>query len=251
MTLKFGKTPARPEAMKFKFANYALSSKLPKPPKNFGHEAAVGKDWGMMANDKWGCCVLAGAAHESMLWTRMSQNCIDATFTDANVLAAYSEITGFNPNDPNTDQGTDMKEAASYRRKTGITDSKGNVHKVAAYLSVAPGNLTEHYQALYLFGAVGIGIECPSNVIDQFDAGKPWSVTKGTKIEGGHYIPTVAKRTHLECVTWGRIQGMTTGFFGKYNDESVAYLSEEMLDNRKSPEGFDYDALLADLNSLK
>lgn len=249
--MKFGKKPACPEAMKFKFANYAVSRKLPKPPKTFGHEAAVGKDWGMMANDRYGCCVLAGAAHESMLWTRMSKNCPDSSFTEANVLAAYSAITGFNPADPNTDQGTDMKDAASYRRKTGIIDKDGNAHKIAAYLAIEPGNITQLYQALYLFGAVGIGIECPSNLIDQFDKGKPWSVTRGTSIEGGHYIPLVAKRNHLMCVTWGREQGMTAGFVGKYCDEAVAYLSEEMLDDRKSPEGFDYDALLADLNSLK
>jgi hypothetical protein len=249
--MKLGKTPARPEAIKFKFSAFANAAALPKPPKNFGHEVAVGKDWGVLGNDRHGCCVLSGAAHESMLWTRMSKTCPDATFTEQNVLDAYSAITGFNPNVPNTDNGTDMKDAASYRRKTGITDSAGNVHKVAAYLSVDPTNLTEHYQALYLFGAVGIGFQFPSSAMSQFDKGKPWGVVKGASIEGGHYVPTVAKRGHLMCVTWGREQAMTTGFFGRYNDESVVYLSDEMLDDRKSPEGFDYDALLASLNSLK
>ncbi|MDB5177525.1 MAG: hypothetical protein JWN75_1193 [Candidatus Saccharibacteria bacterium] len=250
--LKFGKTAARPEAVKFKFANYADKKVLPKPPRSFGHEASVPKTkWGMLANDQYGCCVLAGAAHESMLWTRMSKTCPDSEFSEAGVLAAYADITGFKPSDPATDNGTDMKDAASYRRKVGILDKNNERHKIAAYLSIDPTNLTEHYQALYLFGALGIGIQCPSNVIDQFDAGKAWSVTKGTKIEGGHYVPLVARRNTLMCVTWGKTQGMTAGFFGKYNDESIAYLSEEMLENRKSPEGFDYDALLADLNSLK
>lgn len=249
--MKFGKKPARPEAVKFKFANYANSAALPKPPKTFGHEVIAGGDYGMLGNDQFGCCVFAGAAHESMLWTRSSKTCPDANFTRENVLSDYSAVTGFDPNKPDTDQGTDMKEAASYRRKTGIVGSGGERHKIAAYIAVDPSNLTQTYQALYLFGSLGIGIQCPSNIIEQFDKKKPWSVTKGTTIEGGHYIPLVAKRNTLLCVTWGRLQGMTTGFFGKYNDESLAYLSEEMMDNRKSPEGFDYDALLRDLNSLK
>ena len=56
------------------------------------------------------------------------------TFNNQSVLKDYSAVTGFNPNDPNTDQGTDMQVAASYRRKTGVLDAAGKRHKVIAYL---------------------------------------------------------------------------------------------------------------------
>lgn len=246
--MKLGKKPARQGAMKFKLANYIDLSALPKPPKTFGHEGLIGSDWSMLGNDQYGDCVWAGAAHETMLWNKTAGRTV--TFDDKAVLSDYSAVTHFNPSDPNSDQGTDMVEAASYRRKTGIADAQGNRHQVAAYLSIKPGSLTEHYIAMYLFGAVGIGIEFPASAMDQFNKGKNWSVVSGSRVEGGHYIPLVAKRTNLECVTWGKIQKMTLGFFRKYNDESVAYVSEEALTNNKSPEGFDSAQLQADLAKL-
>ena len=89
LPFKLGKKPARPGAVKFKLAN----------------------------------CVWAGAAHETMLWNKEAARTI--TFNDQSVLKDYSAVTGFNPNDPNTDQGTDMQVAASYRRKTGVHDAAG------------------------------------------------------------------------------------------------------------------------------
>lgn len=248
MELKLGKKPARPEAVKFKLSSFVDFSKLPKPPAKFGHENLVA-DYQMLGNDNYGDCVFAGAAHETMIWNACAGKKV--TFTDKSVLSDYSAVTGFNPADPNTDQGTDMKEAASYRRTTGILDANGNRHKIAAYLSIAPGNLLEHYVAMYLFGAIGIGIQFPSTAMDQFNKHKTWSVVKGSSIEGGHYLPLVAKRKSIQCITWGAVQGMTTGFFGKYNDESIALISEEALVGRKSPEGFDYDKLIQWLNELK
>jgi hypothetical protein len=248
--LKLGKTPAR-NLVSFKLSQFADFSQLPKPPKRFGHETPFApKAWGMLGNDNYGDCVFAGAAHETMLWNKECGK--DVVFNESAVLSDYSAVTGFDPNDPYTDQGTDMKQAASYRRKTGIVDANGVRHKIAAYLSIDPGNIQEHYVALYLFGAVGIGILFPGSAMDQFNKGKTWSVVRGTPTPNeGHYIPLVAKRYHLECVTWGQVQPMTLGFLSKYNDESVVYLSESMLTDRKSPEGFDYDTLVKYLNQLK
>ena len=247
-TLKLGKTAARAGAMTFKLSNYINKKVLPKPPAQFGHEGLIPATWGMLGNDRYGDCVFAGAAHETMLWNAEAGKKV--AFTDNAVLSDYSAVTGFNPKKPNTDQGTDMVVAASYRRKTGIMDASGKRHRVSAYLSIKPGDLTEHYLAMYLFGAVGIGIEFPSSAMDQFNAGKPWDVVSRSKIEGGHYIPLVAKRANIECVTWGKLQPMTTAFFQKYNDESVAYVSAEALTNNKSPEGFDAAQLQADLAAL-
>lgn len=246
---KLGKKPARPHLMKFKLSDFVDYSKLPKPPTVFGHEKII-PQWDMLGNDKYGCCVFAGSAHETMMWNKEAGRIVP--FNDKAVLSDYSTVTGFNPNDPNSDQGTDMLEAASYRRKVGIVDATGQRHKIAAYLSIKAGDLKEHLVALYLFGAVGIGINFPSSAMEQFDKGKKWSVVRRSPLEGGHYIPLVAKRKEgLVCVTWGKLQPMTLSFFREYNDESVVFLSEERLINRKSSEGFDYDKLVSCLNTLK
>lgn len=86
--------------------------------------------------------------------------------------------------------------------------------------------------------------------MDQFNAGKPWSVVPGPAPTGGHYIPLVAFRKNLECVTWGRIQQMTPQFFKTYCDEAWAILSPEMLKAGKSLEGFNLAQLQADLKAV-
>jgi len=70
LALKLGKKPARPGAVKFKFANFLLKPKLPTPPKVFGHEGLIGANWAVLGNDHYGDCVWAGAAHETMLWNK-------------------------------------------------------------------------------------------------------------------------------------------------------------------------------------
>lgn len=248
--MKTGKKPARPDAVKFRLRDFVNPAALPKPPRTFGHEDHIGRaDWGMLGNDTAGDCVFAGACHETMLWC--SEAGIKTRFTAENALADYAALTGFDPAKPETDNGTDMTEAASYRRKTGIVDAGGKRHTIAAYLKIDPGNLTEHYQALYLFGAVGIGILFPDYAMDQFDAGKPWTLRRVPTPQDGHYIPLVAKRSHIECVTWGQAQPMTAGFFGAFNDESLAYVSLDGLVNNKSPEGFDAAGLIAALGKVK
>ncbi len=233
---------------KFRLSKYIDLSRLPKPPARFGHEDLV-PIWQMLANDQYGDCVWAGAAHETMLWSREG-DAPDADFDDHSVLSDYSAVTGFDPANPDSDRGTDMQQAAAYRRNVGILDSSGNRHKVAAYLAIDPGNLQEHYVAIYLFGAVGMGLELPSSAMDQFDAGQPWRKVSHSSIAGGHYVPLVAREDFIYCVTWGKLQAMSPTFFRTYNDESIAYVSEEALTNKLSPEGFDYATLVKDLNAL-
>jgi len=245
--MKLGKKPARPGAFRLRLRDYLVT--LPTPPAEFGHDGLVATDWGMLGNDRVGDCVLAGGAHETMLWT--AEGGAPASFNDAGVLADYSAITGYNPADPSTDQGTDMQQAAAYRRATGLIDAAGNRHKVAAYLAITAGDLNEHLVAAYVFGAVGVGITFPDSAMAQFNAGQPWDVVAGSTIEGGHYVPLVASRGGLlQFVTWGKLQAATPAFFQANNDESVVYLSEETLANGVDLEGFNLDQLRADLAAL-
>jgi hypothetical protein len=251
LALKLGKTPARRGAVKFKMMTYLKKPELPTPPQIFGHQKLIGASWGMLGNDNYGDCVWAGAAHETMLWNKEAGT--SASFNNKGVLSDYSAVTGFKPNDPSTDNGTDMQQAASYRRKTGVLDSKGKRHKVGAYLALPPGDIDQLALAIYLFGATGIGIKFPNSAMDQFNAGKPWDVKAGAKIDGGHYIPGLGrdKNGNIIVVTWGKLQLMTPAFYKKYCDEVVAYVSKEALKGDTSPEGFKYAQLVSDLNALK
>ncbi len=246
--LHLGKLPARPGAVSLKLASYLVPTQLPTPPAQFGHDSQVGM-WQMLGNDTVGDCVIAGALHETMLWTSIGSTVIPVSTSAA--ITNYSAITGYVPGDPSTDRGTDVAVAASYRRHTGIVDAAGKRHKVGAYLAITPGDVQQHLVALYLFGAVGIGIRFPQSAMDQFNNGQPWDVVPGSPIEGGHYIPAVARRGgQTVIVTWGREQPMTDAFLQTYNDESYAYVSAEYLKAGKSPEGFNLAQLKTDLAAV-
>jgi hypothetical protein len=250
--VKLGKHAATFDPRDLKFAEFVPGvGSLPKHPARFGHEHVVGKSaWGMLGNDAHGDCVFAGAAHEHMLWERAGGAPV-ATFTAANVLADYGKVTGFDPATGKNDNGTITREAMSFRRRTGVADGAGTRHKIGAFLSLDPGNWDMLLEAVYLFGAVGIGIEFPDSAMDQFNAGAPWDVVAGASIDGGHYIPLVAKRNRLVCVTWGRTQEMTRRFYSRYCDEAWAIVSTEIVaDDGKSPEGLDLPALLSALQDV-
>ena len=248
MSYKLGKKPARTGAIKLRFAAYADAAALPTPPAVFGHAGLI-SSWPMFANDQYGDCVWAGAAHETMLLTKETGNTI--TFTDADVLSDYAAVTSFNPSDPSTDQGTDMQVAASYRRKTGIIDATGHRHTVASYLALKPGNIQDILLAAYLF-VCGVGLQLPSSALDQAAKRQVWDVVQGSPSEGGHYVPLFGRQADglLVFVSWGAIQMATQHFVQTYCDEAIAYLSQEDLVNQKSPEGFDYATLTADLARL-
>src|SRR3954453_12473384 len=68
---QLGKKHTRKDAVKFKLRDFVDIDAIPRPPRTFGHEAGpqkLGSGWGMLGNDNYGCCVWAGAAHETMLW---------------------------------------------------------------------------------------------------------------------------------------------------------------------------------------
>jgi hypothetical protein len=258
MPLLLGKEPATYDHRDLQFAHYIDQAKLPPYPKVFGHEALIAQ-WQMLGNGPdpsvdpgfqgAGNCVFAGGDHETMLWNTEGGHPV--VITGKQAISDYSAVTGYNPVTGANDDGTDVRTALKYRQKIGLLDANSKRHKIGAYLALEPGNLQHLYEALYLFGAVGIGIQFPSSAMDQFNAGKPWSVVSGRqKIEGGHYVPLVALRSNLVCVTWAQLQQMTVGFYKEHCDECFAILSPEMLANGVSLEGFDLSALQTDLAAL-
>jgi len=250
---KLGKKPAAPRPTDFNYTDFAAAVQLPSVPSRFGHGTAYA-DWKMLGNDHYGDCVWAGAAHEHMLLNKViHQN--DVSFDDSTVLGDYAAATGFDPNDPSTDNGTDVHDALSYRRHIGIADATGTRHLIGAYVSLDPKNWDHLEQAAYIFGAVGIGFEFPASAMDQFNAGEPWDYVAGAKIEGGHYVPVVGSLhapDQASAITWGKRQVFTRDFYEHYNDEAWAYITPEQLrSDGTGLHGFDMEKLNTFLATLR
>lgn len=245
---KLGKKPARPEAVKFRFGAFFDKRKLPVPPKRFGY-TDVGRPWGMFGNDKYSNCVFVGAAHEHMLWAKARR----PVFRTDEILQDYGAVTGFDPANLETDQGTDMQEAASYRRKVGISDAFGTRYTVDAYVALRIGSAEDLALATYLTGATGVGLMFPDYAMEQFDNHHPWAVLKDQPDPiGGHYVTCVGRNSlgNFMVVTWGRLHAMTPAFFERYCDEALAYINIDWLSSGLTPEGFKADELRHNLAAL-
>jgi hypothetical protein len=251
--LKLGKREATTDARDLLLSNYLDAAvALPEPPKVFGF-GRIYSDWGMLGNNQYGDCVFAGSDHETMLWNKVRHGHDVEMSADA-ALADYSDVTGFNPNDPNTDQGTYVRDALKYRKATGVRDALGNRHKIAAYVALSPKDWHQLLTASYIFGAVGMGFEFPNSAMDQFYADEPWDVVPGATIEGGHYVPVVGTTNSVvqgTCITWAKRQVFTRAFYETYNDEAWAMLSEEQIrSDGTGLHGLNLEQLKADLAAL-
>lgn len=225
-----------------------LSSNLPTPPEKFGHASLIVPH--MYKNNELGDCAIAGSIEEIRLLN--AERGVTVPFSDTTAVTNYSAVTGYDPADPSTDGGTDVHDLYEYRQKTGFIDDAGQRHKLAVYVGLTPGDWDELVQALYLFTTVGLGINVPDYAQDQFADGGPWDVKRGHhQIVGGHYIPAVARDGDIvSIITWGAVLGMTQRFYEHFNNIAVVHLTDEMLTGGKTIDGFDRDALVADLQQF-
>lgn len=205
----------------------------------------TGGDWGMLGNDQYGDCVWADTGHALMLRTANASQIIIPTTEQ--VLAAYSAHTGFDPANPNSDQGDDETSATEYLQQVGFLG-----HKADAIASVDQTNLDHVKWCVQLFGHSRIGLNLPQAAMDQMDAGTPWDVGGDTTIIGGHDVPIFGyDYAFFYVCTWGKIQKMTTAFFQAYCEEAHAEIYSDWIRSQgTAPSGFDLDTLVSDLSTV-
>ena len=250
MNLKLGKRPV--DIVRYnkrlRLSDYTdISGLLSQIPPDFGNENLF-SDWGMLGNDKVGDCVIADAHHRVMLWNKV--NGIDVPMTTDGALADYAAITGYNPVTGANDNGTNMQDSMNYGITTGYIDGNNNRHKIVGFVALEQGNWDQLRVALWLFDNVSIGIQFPDTAMVQFSQDKIWDVSRKYKIEGGHDVLIAGLRSsNPQAITWGKVQPMTPRFYNTFNDETYVSFSEEDLKDGKSPEGFDRDTLVSDLQA--
>ena len=247
-----GRLPAEPARPHLKFSAY-LVPKLPAPPASSDWLSPVPvASWGVLGNAEWGDCTCAGVAHKRIGDVYVNQGTV-LKVTDKQTLALYSAITGFDPNagpsgNNPTDQGAVCQDVLDYWRRHGFLGEK-----IVAFAKVDISNLTEVKQAIGLFGQIYTGMNFPGSAMDQFNAGQPWDVVRGARIEGGHCVTIGAyDENGLECVTWGQVQKMTWKFFQKYFEEAWVIVTPDMINPKtgKDVAGYDLYTLGQDFSGL-
>lgn len=192
--------------------------------------------WGMDGNDQVGDCTCADVDHEIKA-DQVAAGNPEVVSTAAEVLAAYSAITGYDPSQTQpdgsnpTDQGAEMQDVRAYWQKTGFTLG-GQAHKILMFAEIAASNVNLLRWALDQLGAVGLGVNLPSTALDQFNAGQPWTVVPGASNEGGHAIAYLGYDADWDYVlTWGQVQKVTHDWIAQYVEEAWVVLTEDFVNS--------------------
>jgi hypothetical protein len=232
-----------------------LTPDLPKPP--FDYQLGRGFDVPMFANDQYGDCTCVSHGHRILVQERHARQRETPISTD-DVLAAYSAVTGFDPDRPETDNGAYMLDVLNYMRRTGMGREKdGTRHQITAYAKVDHTDLQEVRTAIALFGGLYIGIWLPLSAQWQdlmaWDLPSEGDAGDGTPGSwGGHAVYANGyDRRGVDFYTWSEPAHMTWEFWTNYVDEAYAVISEDFFRKTgKSSRGFDTAQLNAFLRGL-
>lgn len=246
---QLGKRSPKLDPRTFKLSDFTVGIEPLNPP-TYGGYTEPGILWPVYGNDLIGDCAIAAWLHMIGLWTETAIG-KESIFTKDDAIKAYSDVSGYVPGDPSTDNGCFLLDVLNYARKKGI-----NGHKIGAYVSVNWRNWRELHMAINWFGGVYIGLQMPLTAQNQDVC---WQVpTTGPVgdaspgLWGGHCVNVVRYTPHSKTVvSWGREFYMSNGFYGSYTDEAYAIVSADWLNGLGlSPTGLDIAGLRSALASL-
>jgi hypothetical protein len=235
--LKLGKSPAKRDSHTLKFAAL-LKARIAVPKAYDFDNQHPGVPTPMFANDRYGDCVMAGRAHQTLRFELAEQKKM-ISISDQDVIQEYLKETG------GADNGLVVLNSLQEWQTAGWLVGTAN-YKIRAFSELQLGNHNEVMQAIVLDIGVGLGLGLPLSAQAQFETGRPWDVVRGTRGAvnswGGHYV-FVRGYTEVGpvCVTWGQNQQMTWAFFDKYCDE--AYAIFDAVDTQKIKQHVDRDWL--------
>lgn len=243
---KLGKQKAKFDSRTLQLGRYLTA--LPNPPAALSWTKNV-TSFGSMLNTDLGCCTISAVGHAVQVWTENLGK--EITVADSVIENYYEKWDGYNPADPSTDQGG--IELDVLKKWQG---SDFDSHKLDAFASVSPSNLTHIKQSIQLFGGVYMGVELPLSAQNQkvWDVAPWWSWTSSDPGSwGGHamWVPAFNVKGPIG-ITWGMLKQMTWRFWNKYVSESYALLSKDWLNAQSiAPNKFNLAQLEQDLAALK
>lgn len=237
------------------FAAFLDHATLPAPPGST--ELARGVSVPMFGNDDYGDCCFASHGHRIVMQQHRAYQHDAPDLTDKDILKAYSDVTGFDPDDPSTDNGAYLIDVLRYARNTGFgRETDGTRHMIGAYVKVSPSNHAHVRLAAWMFGGLYCGVNLPRDASDQISEDRVWTVTGGSDGEpgswGGHAMWLDGySGLRVGFRTWAQRQRASWAWWDKYVDEAWAVITEDYF--KKSgltAEGFNLSQLQDALSRL-
>lgn len=243
MTFKLGKLPGLIPAGLRELGFYA-AGRLPAAPASVEPPRVTpdpdGTPWGVLGNDQWGDCGVAGLTHGFMCDASITGEA--EQFPDA--AANISYYLGYTGGD---DTGVVLSAFLRYVKQHGFSG-----HSVSAYAPVGVHDIPTLQFAVNAYGFAYTGITVTQNMMDAFDAGDAWvqADTRG-EVLGGHCVPVVGyDSTYLYVVTWGQLQAVAYPAWHHASDEAWAVITGEFVTRNGDGRGVSLAALQADLSKV-
>lgn len=231
------------------------SSPLPPEPTAVNYTEKIGiSNWPMFKNDVIGDCTIASVAHLIQLYTSYTKPS-PLIVSQQEIELVYSAVSGWNPNDPSTDNGAVEIDVLNYWANTGICVGD-HFDKIAGYARVNPHNPAELRYAVWWFGGLYIGVSMPACWQDTPNDWKMPHNLMGANAPGtwgGHAVPVVAyNEDYLTVVSWGSLVKMDWRSYHTYCDEAWAVISPDFVNQQGvTPAHFDWAYLLAGMQHIR
>jgi hypothetical protein len=244
---KLGALPPDPNRPRLYLSRYADPELVAAVPNGIDYLSHM-PDWGMYSNDQIGSATAAAAGHIEAVWASYGQG-RKVIVPEAAVVEFYARCSGYAPGLPASDRGARLQDClAQWRRPPGLGG-----HTIAAYFAVDPQDTAMVRAALYLFGALYVGVALPKVAQGQLDAGLPWDVVEDDGGEdGGHcvHLGAASRGGNYAVTTWGRVQQVTPAWWRRYVVEAWAPVSTTWVQAGLSPAGLDAATLNHDFTAL-
>lgn len=234
---KFGRLPALIPAG-LRDLTYYAAGPLPKAPASVAVPEVA--SWGMLGNDTYGDCGVAGAEHGFMA-AASDVHQAEHFPADQQCVNYYLTYTG------GQDSGVVLSQFLAYVRQNGYLG-----HTVSAYAPVAVQDIPTLQFAVDAYDFAYCGITVSQEMLQAFNDGQPWTLDNVlADPEGGHCVPVVAyDSAWLYIVTWGQIQKVAYSAWHHIADEAWAVLTGELVAAKTDGHGINLAALQADLSRL-
>lgn len=207
---------------------------LPPPPPSANWYAAIPAGGiQLLGNDKFGCCVEASACHFiSEMSTYLTPSAPLIATTDE-CLKIYSDVAGWNPNNPATDVGSLVMGPDGLMQawlRDGIVVG-GRRSKLASVATVDFRDRDQLKHAVSLFGFVFTGASISQAVMDSDFL---WEATT-SQIIGGHEFlvcgyETILTETRWDIMTWNGMFRATDDWITQNVDESAVVIDPAAFD---------------------
>ena len=252
---RLGRNQPAPGHPRLSLSQYLVAENLPPVPAecNYFTPATAPVVSDMFQNDRLGCCVIAAAGHLVGVATGNAGDLFH--YSEAQIIADYSAVTGYVPGEEATDNGTDEVSAFQYWQQHGFA----NGTKLAGWIHVDPTNQQEIQTALYLFEGIFFGIGLPDAWLNPPPAAPLffWDVAGDPNPDNGHaFLGGGCGPRGVDISTWGVVGEISWGAIAKYagapGGELYTLLTPDIIAKAqgKAPNGIAWADLVSDFNKL-